>query len=360
MKFLHPFLALGFLLVLSGCGHAPVKKADQEVIPIPPPQAADFHPVRPPSKGHVKLAFVGDINLGRKVGDLLKKQGDAWLLEGCKPVLDQADLAVANLECAVGVGGAEFTPKSVYLKADPKDLDALSYGGIQLVTLANNHILDYGPDVLAQTLKGLDERGIRHTGIAAAGRSQDPVYMKVQGLTLAFLGFCSVCPGDFESTRKHAGVEVAMAKVMVPQVKRAKKKADFVIVLLHWGQEYYGVNALQKRLAKALHEGGADLVIGSHPHVLQKVDKLDKTLVAYSLGNFVFDMRYSACLNSCVLQVDLAKHRKPRWKAIPMDLHSGRPEPLEADARQAKIIQKVLKKGYEYNGVRKKPIPLNF
>ena len=318
-----------------------------------PPQASDFHPLAPSHPGRVRLAFVGDINLGRHVAGWIDNHGQAWLLEACKPWLDDSDLAVANLECAVGDGGAEYTPKEVYLKARPRDLNALSFGGIGLVTLANNHILDYGPEVLDQTIQGLDERGIQHVGIAGANQHQPVVYMKLQGKTVAFLGFCSVCPGAFESTGKKAGVEVAMAKVMTPQVQRAKRHADFVVVLIHWGQEYYGANALQKRLAKSLSEAGADLVIGSHPHVLQKVDRIGKTLVAYSLGNFVFDMKYAACKNSCVLRVDLRKGRTPEWKAFPMGLDDDRPEPLTDSSHQAKVIHRILREGYEYNGERR-------
>ncbi|HVZ81588.1 MAG TPA: CapA family protein [bacterium] len=321
-----------------------------------PPQASDFHPLPPSHPGRVRLAFVGDINLGRHVTEWIDARGDAWLLEACKPWLDDSDLAVANLECAVGEGGAEYTKKSVYLKARPKDLDALSLGGIGLVTLANNHILDYGPEVLDQTIQGLDERGIQHTGITEAGQRQPTVYVKLQGTTVAFLGFCSVCPGAFEANGKRPGVEPAMASVMVPQVKRAKRQADFVVVLVHWGREYYGANALQKRLSKALAGAGADLVIGSHPHVLQGVERIDKTLVAYSLGNFLFDMKYPVCRNSCVLRVDLEKGKEPKWKAFPMDLSHDRPEPLAESLRQAKLIQRILKEGYEYHGVRSKPV----
>jgi len=294
---------------------------------------------------------MGDINLGRRMGDLLKKNGDAWAFQACKPFLDQADLAVCNLESPVGDGGEEYTEKSVYLKGKPDDLNALSYGGIGLVTLANNHVLDYGPEVMNQTIDGLDRRGILHTGLtSSSGKSQEPVYVEVQGVTLAFLGFCSVCPGKFEADSDRPGVEVALSSVMLPEIKRAKKKADFVIVLVHWGTEYYGVNDLQKKLALSLHKGGADLVIGAHPHVLQKIQRLGKTLVAYSLGDFLFDLTHAACQDSCLLQVDLQKGKKPQWKAVALDLSSGRPEPLAEQNEQAQMIQQILKKGYEYNG----------
>jgi gamma-polyglutamate biosynthesis protein CapA len=325
-----------------------------------PPQAKDYHPSRTATPGQVKLAFVGDINIGRHVGELIQKKGEKWVFEACKPFLDEADLAVANLESPVGEGGEPYTRKSVYLKGKPQDLDALAYGGVGLVTLANNHVLDYGPEVMDQTTAGLEERGILHTGLSlSSGKPQEPVYVAVQGVTLAFLGYCSVCPGKFEPGRGKPGVEVALSAVMLPEIKKAKSKADFVIVMVHWGQEYYGTNDLQRRLAKSLQKGGADLVIGAHPHVLQKVQRIGKTLVAYSLGDFLFDLSHAACLDSCILMVDLQKGKKPQWEAVPLDLSSGRPEPLAGQNAQAVVIQQILKKGYEYNGWkdRKAQIP---
>jgi poly-gamma-glutamate synthesis protein (capsule biosynthesis protein) len=324
-----------------------------------PPQSANFHPTQTPDPGHVKLAFVGDINLGRHNIPLIDQKGDAWVFEACKPIFDQSDLVVANLESPVGEGGEEYTPKSVYLKGRPQDLDALSYAGFSLVTIANNHVLDYGPEVSEQTEEGLDKRGILHVGLVPSSlRPQQPVYVAVQGVTLAFLGYCSVCPGKFEAKKDRPGVEVALSSVMLPEIAKAKKKAKYVIVLLHWGREYYGANALQEKLAKSLHEGGADLVVGAHPHVLQKIKMLGNTLVAYSLGNFFFDMKYAACQNSCILLVDLRKGKKPQWKVVPVDLSSGRPEPLAEDSEQAGVIQTILKKGYEYYGKRSVPVEI--
>ena len=320
----------------------------------PVPQSKNFHPLQTPNPGHVRLAFAGDINLGRRVTALLQEKGERWVFEAVKPVLDGADLVVANLESPVGDGGEEYVEKSVYLKGRPQDLDALSYSGLGLVTLSNNHVLDYGPEVTDQTVKGLEQRGILSTGLSfEGGATQTPVYVTVQGLKLAFLAYCSVCPEEFYAGPSKAGVEVALPSVMIPEIRAARKKADFVIVLIHWGTEYYGANDLQKKLATALHKGGADLVIGAHPHVLQKIQNLGKTLVAYSLGNYLFDLKNcDACMNSCVLMVDLEKGKKPQWKAVALDLSHGRPEPLDDETDQAKIIHGILKEGYEYNGDR--------
>ncbi len=146
---------------------------------------------------------------------------------------------------------------------------------------------------------------------------------------------------------------------MLPEIKKARKKANYVIVLVHWGTEYFGANALQKRLAKSLCKGGADLVIGAHPHVLQEVRKWGKSLVAYSLGNFLFDLKHDVCLTSCILLVDLQKGEPPEWKAVPLDLSSGRPEPLAGQNPQAAMIQRILKEGYEYKGLKDQKVQMD-
>jgi poly-gamma-glutamate capsule biosynthesis protein CapA/YwtB (metallophosphatase superfamily) len=348
--------ALGLILTvlfLEGCAGLNLK--NNQVQQAIPPQTREYHPLPEGSPGRVRLAFVGDINLGRRVETLLDEKGKKWMLEDCKSLLDSADLVAANLESPVGEGGAPFVEKSVYLKGRPDALDALAYGGLGLVTLANNHILDYGPEVALQTQKALTERGILSTGLVGQGQPHQTVYVRVHGLTLAFLGYCSVCPDGFGVSSERPGVKTALPSVMGPEIRRAKAKADFVIVMIHWGQEYYGVNALQERLAKSLALSGADLVIGSHPHVLQKVEKLGTTLVAYSLGDFIFDLHYPVCQDSCVLQVELQKNRSPRWSAFPLDLISGRPEPLKPESRQAKRIQRILRTGYEYGGKKRYP-----
>ncbi len=193
------------------------------------------------------------------------------MFEAVKPILDESDLAVANLESPEGNGGKKYTCKEIYLKGRPESLDALAYAGFGLVTLSNNHILDYGPKVMDQTVEGLRQRGILSVGVACPGDEADrAVYVKIREVTLAFLGYCSVCPNPFFARGTRPGVRAALPKVMSPEIRLAKSKADFVIVMVHWGKEYHRHNSYQNKLARALKKAGADLVIGAHPHVPQK------------------------------------------------------------------------------------------
>ncbi len=357
MKNIIPPLPLVFIFFLFGCSGATVKKsATASPVATPTvPQAKDFHPLREGQLGTVRLAFVGDVMVARRMEKLLDEKGTKWAFEACKPMLDDSDLAVANLESPVGRGGEKYTRKSVYFKGRVDLLDALSYGGFGLVTLSNNHILDYGPDVTDQTLKALDERGILHVGLKNPGDPVDrAVYVKVRDVNLAFLSYCSVCPEKFTATWKRPGIRVALPEIMAPELRLAKSKADFVIVLVHWGLEHQGNNKLQKRLAWALSDEGADLVIGAHPHVLQKIQRVGKegkTLVAYSLGNFLFDMKCRGCNDSCILKVDLKKGKRIHARFVPVTGDSGRPEPVDSETDRAQKIKNIFKKGYKHGKV---------
>jgi poly-gamma-glutamate capsule biosynthesis protein CapA/YwtB (metallophosphatase superfamily) len=146
---------------------------------------------------------------------------------------------------------------------------------------------------------------------------------------------------------------VALPSVMTPQVKRAKGQADFVVVLVHWGQEYGGSNDLQRKLAASLEKAGADLVIGSHAHVVQEVALQGRTLVAYNLGNFLFDLEYEISQDSLVLLVDLEPGKPPAFRAVPVGLENGRPEPVSNESVQGKRILKIVEEGYDYGGKKK-------
>ncbi len=336
------FFPTGFLAAQTVPVPTSMPSAISTKIPVPP-QAGDFHPTHTPTPGKVRLAFGGDINLARLVGKLIKQNGKNWPFEKVKPLLDQADLVVANLESPVGKGGKAYTKKEVYLKGSVDSLDALSYAGIGLMTVSNNHILDYGPGVARQTLRGLSDRGIESVGWLEKADGTDPtVYLTINGVKLAFLAFCGVCPGTFDAKRGKAGIESTTHTEIIPRVQEARKNADFVVVLVHWGWEYGDVGPIQKKKARVLCDAGADLVVGCHPHVLQKIRRIKKGLVAYSLGNFLFDLRRKETLNSCVLMVDLEKGKAPAWTAYPLSLESGRPEPIPQDDPRFEKIQQIL------------------
>jgi len=314
------------------------------------------------------LAFVGDINFTGFVGEKIAEHGYKWPFYYVREELRSADYTVGNLESPAGVGGAKFCDKKVYFKANPDTLDALLDAGFDMVSLANNHALDYGPDILRQTMEGLDRRGIKYIGLRNDSKSPYvPTIVHVKGLKLAFLGYCNACMTEFGPTPDHMGVNAGMSQTIKAQVRRLRReqKPDFIIALVHWGKEYHGVDANQRYTQKAFLDAGVDVIIGSHPHVLQLIEqdkhRFGNPLTAFSLGNFLFPMRWQISLSSVILHVSLTvdkfneKHIKYEYTFI--DLHDKRPsQTFPNGIKDIARMDYVLQKGYEYGGVRTWPV----
>jgi poly-gamma-glutamate capsule biosynthesis protein CapA/YwtB (metallophosphatase superfamily) len=241
------------------------------------------------------LAFVGDVMLGRDVATALDGDWPA-ALAGVRPWLAGADLTFANLESPLT--NAPFAGGRFDLRAPPQAVNALTTAGFDLVSLANNHALDGGEAGLAETLATLRRAGIVPLLDAGAQR-----YGRIA--VLAFLD-----SGQSLDTRA---------------VSQAAAQADFVIVSVHWGAEYYPVTtARQRRLAQELVAAGAKLVIGHGPHVLQAVERVDGALVAYSLGNFLFDQPFPDTRQGAILRITLDRGSISLVQAIPTVTRRGR------------------------------------
>jgi hypothetical protein len=217
----------------------------------------------------VEILAVGDVMTGRSMAEVDD------IFRHVAPELQSADLAVGNLEGAVGLHPAAEAGIPLLLSADAPS--ALAEAGFDLLSLANNHSLDAGPSGLEAT-----RREVRQAGIEPI-ESERITTVRVDGMTFALFAWNDL-GGEPQGD-------------MLAEVRRAKASADHVVVLVHWGREYERRPALpQRELADALLEAGADVVLGSHPHVVQDLRVLPPAmpgegagLVAYSLGNFVFD-----------------------------------------------------------------------
>lgn len=206
--------------------------------------------------------------------------------------LKTADIAIANLECVFSEDVAGPVQGKCTIRSDPAWAEVMREVGINVVSLANNHIMDYGEKGLFRTIAALESAGIVHAG---AGRNleeaRSPKFMDVGGRRTAFLARSSVivsskCYAESE-TSGVAYLDVAETKKTLAQ---CKKSADLVVLSVHWGIEQYAYPCASERdLARELLEAGADVILGHHPHVLQGIERIDNSIVAYSLGNFVFD-----------------------------------------------------------------------
>ena len=184
-----------FMLMSSSVFAHPLSMVETSVAQPPHEYIPDPTMTPMPTDRAAAIAFVGDVNFTGRIGEYMNVSHTTWPFQEVKDILSKADYRVCNLENPAGFGGAKYCDKSVYFKANPKNLDALTYAGFDMVTLANNHALDYGPEVLSQTVRELEKRNIKYMGISWNNRTPyQPTYATINGLRVAFLGFCNACP----------------------------------------------------------------------------------------------------------------------------------------------------------------------
>lgn len=233
----------------------------------------------------ITLLFVGDIMLDRGVRAKVEKTGNGdfhFPFAKIANILKEADIAAGNLEGPLSDKGEEVgNPYSFRMPL--KALDGLIFAGFDVLFLANNHIGDWGQEALGDTIFNLENAGLAAVGAGSA--ADQPKVLETKGTKFAFLAF-----SDFFVS----GVALAEETEIVEAVRAAEKSADIVVVAFHFGDEYsHEPSVRQKTLAQLAIDSGADLVVGSHPHVLQPLETYNGKYIAYSLGNFVFDQNFS-------------------------------------------------------------------
>ncbi len=235
----------------------------------------------------IKISVVGDISFaGQRYAQPSLKCFSTFL-----PVFREADLVIGNLESPL-LNTGEALPNKCTLQGNPGWADILREANIALVSLANNHVMDYGEAGFMQTIRHLDQNQIMHLG---AGINIDeataPRFLEINGIRLALLARSSVIVSSPTYAKgKKAGVAFFDKRETILTVQNCKKEADVILLLFHWGLENYHYPSYEQRqLARELLEAGVDIVVGHHPHVVQGIEKINGKVVVYSLGNFQFD-----------------------------------------------------------------------
>jgi poly-gamma-glutamate capsule biosynthesis protein CapA/YwtB (metallophosphatase superfamily) len=290
-------------------------------------------PSAPPVE--LSLAFGGDVHFTGRTAALLRHPPTA--VGPMAGVLAAADLAVVNLESAVTTRGTP-EPKEFHFRAPATAYEAIKAAGIDAVSIANNHALDYGRVGFADTLDGAAAAGV---AVFGGGRTIEeayaPLVLTARGVRVAILGFSQIhtLAESWKAGPATPGIALAWD---VPRaaaaVRSARERADLVVVFNHWGTERDSCpNANQKQFAAALAEAGADLVIGAHAHVLQGHGWLGRTYVAYGLGNFVW---YVGSADTGVLNVRVRGRSVVRADLVPAVVSgTGQPKPVTGSAASA-------------------------
>jgi poly-gamma-glutamate capsule biosynthesis protein CapA/YwtB (metallophosphatase superfamily) len=293
----------------------------------------------------VKVAAVGDIMLARGLGDRILTGEDAYPFSAVEHLLIDADLAIGNLETALGEGG-QAEKKGYTFLAPPQAATALGHAGFDVLSLANNHAMDYGPLTLLQAIELLEEQGVRIVGAGIdAAHAYAPLQMDIANLNLAILAFVDVPVEvrgfDTRTWRAHetsSGVAWADAERMRSALALAHESADFTVVLLHSGYEYISApSPPQQAAARLAIDAGADLVIGHHSHVLQGVEYYASGVIIYGLGNFAFEE--GGVLESGLMNIWIDSEGIRSLEFVPLLVgQDGRPIP--ADPAHAESIRK--------------------
>jgi poly-gamma-glutamate capsule biosynthesis protein CapA/YwtB (metallophosphatase superfamily) len=299
---------------------------------------------QPSAPATITVSAVGDMIFDRAVRDLIAKKGGTAPFADVASRLAASDITVGNLESPLSASGSQEPSKSVTFRGTPKAIEGLKAAGFDLVSLANNHALDYGKTALADTIGALDAAGVAHAGAGPdRGSAYAPAIVVRKGARIAYLAFSDVVPPGFAADARRGGIATGRTlRTVTDAVRKAKTEADYVIVSFHWGVEYKDdATAQQVHDAHAVIDAGADMVAAHHPHVIQAVEMYKGKVIAYSLGDFVFDHFSRKTGEAFILDASIGPAGIGAVTVTPVYLDtSGKPAIVEGAAAAA-ILQRL-------------------
>jgi len=316
----------------------------------------------------VMLAFGGDVMMGRRFykpyfgDDILihpdnKLVDSKAIVENIKPYMSIADYAAVNLETQVADAlPGERAPKSVTFYSEPEVLDALTWAGIDYVSLGNNHTFDYMTSGLVSTLAFLNKSQLGFSGAGMdetqALKAHHQVINNTEFSMLGYVGWEGSANPTQTANHEHGGAAYGSMKNITESVNKQVAQDKVTIVQYHGSQEYANnpTGVTEQRLKSALDTGAA-LAIAHHPHVTQGLELYDGKLIAYSMGNFIFDQNFSATQHSFILYVWLDEGQFHRAEIVPLYVKGYKPTPATGMHRYT-----VMKRLTELSKTRNTPI----
>lgn len=239
----------------------------------------------------IRIAILGDFLPAGSAEDIIAKRGYGYLFDGVRPVLASVDAVVLNLETPLSTLGESDEGKTYSFRASPAVAPAMRDEGVRVALLANNHIMDFGPQALVDTIANLEAAGIAHAGADLnVGDAYAPALFRVAGRIAAVQAYSNTFPESYWAKKDSPGTAFGSSKAVKRGVPEARAAADGpVIVSFHWGSELMPKpKEYQTDLAHLAIDNGASLVVGHHPHVPQTIEVYRGVPVVYSLGNFSF------------------------------------------------------------------------
>lgn len=313
--------------------------------PAPSPSDIPVAPVLPPAPT-LRVTAVGDIMLGARASAVLAAHGYDYPFAHVARFLREGDLVIGNLEGPLTDGGQAYGEKQFVFRSPPaKVAPALAAAGFDVLTLANNHTMDYGLEGLQHTREALTAAGIRHAGAGDnLAQARAPAWIDAGGHRIAVLAYSLTFPQEFWASADRAGTAFGHEHHVRADVRAARERADVVIVSFHWGREATTeLREYQPRLGRAAIDAGALIVLGHHPHVLQAIERYRDGVIFYSLGNFVFGSYGRATKTSIIAQLRVEQARLTEARLIPIDVNNFdvhfQPRPLTGERARSVIAE---------------------
>ncbi|MBX3028519.1 MAG: CapA family protein [Chloroflexi bacterium] len=264
-----------------------------------------------------------------------------------RALVKDADLAIVNHEqptprnWVFHLFGTTFSGK-------PSLTEIFTRAGVDFMSLANNHIRDYGEAGVLNTLKVLDQHGIKHAGAGKnAKEAAKPAYLTAKGVTVGIVACNMIARGYVNARGSRAGAADCKARETIDAIKRARERADVLIVFPHWGIEFSrGRAAYQDALARRWEKLGVDLVFGAHAHVPGGIGEVNGMPVFYSLGNFIFDQSWStATMEGILVEATFHGDRLVQTRVHPFLTHDqAQPNLLDPARDDGRVLMNEIRK----------------
>ncbi|MFH1941161.1 MAG: CapA family protein [bacterium] len=295
------------------------------------------------TKNPISILAVGDLMMGGRALTILEERGPDYPFDSTRTILQQADISIANLEAPFTTRGVAFD-KQYTFRVPPEYAIGVKRAGFDVLTLANNHVLDYGPEGLFSTSDILDSLSIAHCGAGRdAKEAERGVVLERGGWRVGFLAYSMTYPSEFWDGSERCGTAYPHQGRMEAHIRSLKDSVDLVVVSFHWGGDLHvHPRPYQREYAHIAVDCGADLVVGHHPHVLQGLEMYQGRLIAYSLGNFVFGSYNRNAKESAMLKVRFDSLGFLMAEVIPINVYNDdvafQPRLLKGVKKQ-KVVQ---------------------